>query len=198
LLLISNALCAPVSGHPNLDAAEGVGGFGEILVKRIPATRWLHPGDGAALGDNSISTGTDSAALGPNATATGVRSVAIGSGSVASEANVISVGSGGATRRIINVAAGINPTDAVNVSQHSESSSQVQLQIEKLYGRVDGMEKNIKKNTGGVAMGAGTFGVEYAIGVSNFLRLNDHVILSSSIAFQERQVGGRAGLTAAW
>jgi len=43
--------------------------------------------------------------------------VALGSGSVANQSNTVSVGAPGAERRITNVAAGVKPTDAVNVSQ---------------------------------------------------------------------------------
>ena len=44
-------------------------------------------------------------------------SVALGQNSVATEANTVSVGRVGSERRITNVTAGINATDAVNVSQ---------------------------------------------------------------------------------
>jgi autotransporter adhesin len=43
--------------------------------------------------------------------------VAIGQSSVANAANTVSVGSAGNARRIVNVADGINPTDAVNLGQ---------------------------------------------------------------------------------
>jgi autotransporter adhesin len=72
---------------------------------------------GAAFGDGANATGSLSAALGPNAMASAPNSVALGSGSIANVANTVSVGAPGSERRITNVAAGINPTDAVNVSQ---------------------------------------------------------------------------------
>ena len=55
--------------------------------------------------------------LGHNAKVTGEGGVALGAGSVADRANAVSVGSTGANRQIINVAAGTEGTDAVNVSQ---------------------------------------------------------------------------------
>lgn len=55
--------------------------------------------------------------LGHNAKVTGEGGVALGAGSVADRANAVSVGSTGANRQIINVAAGTEDTDAVNVSQ---------------------------------------------------------------------------------
>jgi autotransporter adhesin len=84
-----------------------------------------------AVGDSSTATGTTSTAVGYNASATGnnavaigngavashTNSVALGAGSVTSAPNTVSVGSVGNERRITNVAAGIDPTDAVNVSQ---------------------------------------------------------------------------------
>lgn len=54
--------------------------------------------------------------LGHNAKVTGEGGVALGAGSVADRANAVSVGSTGANRQIINVAAGTEDTDAVNVS----------------------------------------------------------------------------------
>ncbi|NEL42734.1 MAG: hypothetical protein G3W69_33525, partial [Xanthomonas perforans] len=66
--------------------------------------------------------GVNGVALGANAGVTGANSVALGAGSRTHEDDVVSVGSGNgrggpATRRITNVGAGINATDAVNVAQ---------------------------------------------------------------------------------
>ena len=55
--------------------------------------------------------------LGHNAKVTGEGGVALGAGSVANRANAVSVGSTVTNRQIINVAAGTEDTDAVNVSQ---------------------------------------------------------------------------------
>ncbi len=55
--------------------------------------------------------------LGHNAKVTGEGGVALGSGSVADRTNAVSVGRKDANRQIINVAAGTEDTDAVNVSQ---------------------------------------------------------------------------------
>ncbi|MFM0289245.1 YadA family autotransporter adhesin [Paraburkholderia megapolitana] len=70
-----------------------------------------------AIGSNSLASGNNSVAVGAGAQATAENAVALGSNSVANEANTVSVGSPGNERRITNVAPGINPTDAVNVSQ---------------------------------------------------------------------------------
>jgi autotransporter adhesin len=84
---------------------------------------------GAAYGDNSVATGANAAAFGPGAQATAANAVAIGSGSVASAPNTVSFGSAGNERRLTNVAAGIAPTDAVNVGQLSSVAAGLQTQI---------------------------------------------------------------------
>ncbi|TDU23197.1 trimeric autotransporter adhesin, partial [Panacagrimonas perspica] len=70
-----------------------------------------------ALGDNASATGEFGVAVGNNAQATAANSVALGNGSVADQANTVSVGSATNQRRITNVAAGVDATDAVNMSQ---------------------------------------------------------------------------------
>jgi autotransporter adhesin len=79
--------------------------------------------DALAVGNDSSASGNGSTALGTDASATGDNSVAIGSGSVADEDDTVSVGSQGNERRITNVAAGVDPTDAVNVSQLQTAQS---------------------------------------------------------------------------
>ena len=61
--------------------------------------------------------------LGHNAKVTGEGGVALGAGSVADRNNAVSVGSAGANRQIINVAAGTEDTDAVNVSQLKKATA---------------------------------------------------------------------------
>ena len=71
-----------------------------------------------ALGNNASASSTNSVAVGYGAVSTGSNSVALGAGSSdGGAANVVSVGSPGHERTITNVAPGVNPTDAVNVSQ---------------------------------------------------------------------------------
>lgn len=52
-----------------------------------------------------------------NAVASGANSVALGAGSVAAAANTVSIGTVGGERRLTNLAAGTNATDAVNKQQ---------------------------------------------------------------------------------
>lgn len=109
----------------------------------------------AAFGNGANASGTNALALGTGATATGDNSVALGAGSVASAPNTVSVGAPGAERRITNVAAGIDPTDAVNVGQLTAGLNSVSTQISNVRFDLSRMNRDLE---GGVAsaMAVGT------------------------------------------
>ena len=102
--------------------------------------------DSIAIGRNAnvgglaqqTNDGLNGVAIGASAYVHGTNNVAIGYGSFAgTESNVVSVGSGGnltggdfpETRRIINVTAGENPNDAVNVGQLNEVKQDINDKI---------------------------------------------------------------------
>ncbi|EAW5083731.1 autotransporter adhesin SadA [Salmonella enterica] len=74
-------------------------------------------------GVDANAQGADSVAIGSGSIAVAENSVALGTNSVADEANTVSVGSSTQQRRITNVAAGVNNTDAVNVAQLKASEA---------------------------------------------------------------------------
>ncbi len=155
------------------------------------------------------------------AIASGADAVAIGQGSVASAANTVSFGSAGNERRLTNVAAGVAPTDGVNVSQLSSIASGMtaglQSQIDGLQGQINGVNQRVDKANGGVAMALtggylpdskkfavainyGTFVGQNAAALSTYLRVTDHVVFSGSLSYgvEAKQFGGRAGMLFAW
>ena len=70
------------------------------------------------LGAPTIVSGRNSVAVGYGATSTGSNSVSLGNGATdGGRSNVISVGTAGTVRQVINIGAGTQGTDAVNVSQ---------------------------------------------------------------------------------
>jgi hypothetical protein len=78
-----------------------------------------------ALGNSSTASADQSTAVGYASQATGTNSVALGANSSdGGQANVVSVGSASQTRRLVNVAAGVNGNDAVNLGQLNDSLSQ--------------------------------------------------------------------------
>ena len=70
-----------------------------------------------SFGHKNTISASNAVAIGNGASVSVEGGVALGVGSVADRANAVSVGSTGANRQIINVAAGTEGTDAVNVSQ---------------------------------------------------------------------------------
>jgi len=70
-----------------------------------------------AIGTGSLAGNVRSLAFGPGAQATGNGAVAIGNHSIANVADTVSVGRKNAERRIVNVAAAVRGTDAVNLAQ---------------------------------------------------------------------------------
>ncbi len=98
-----------------------------------------------AVGDRAQATGNFSAAFGNEAIASATNSVALGNGSVADQPNTVSVGTPGAERRITNVAPGVAPTDAANVSQLKG----IETQLNNVVNQVKDVER---KAYAGVAM----------------------------------------------
>jgi trimeric autotransporter adhesin len=70
-----------------------------------------------ALGSITNATQTNSVALGYKASSTAADAVALGANSVANQQNTVSVGNTTTQRRIVNMAAGTQATDAVNLGQ---------------------------------------------------------------------------------
>ena len=100
-----------------------------------------------ALPAPTVAAGSNGLAVGFGAATTGTNSVALGNGSTdGGRSNVVSVGSAGAERQITNVAAGVAPTDAVNVSQLGAVSNQVA----NLSSRVDNLALGLQNLSGQV------------------------------------------------
>mgnify|MGYP001142801495 FL=1 len=127
---------------------------------------------GAAYGDNSVATaqystalgpdasaaGADSVAVGHNAHATAANSVALGDESVADEANTVSVGSASSQRRITHVAAGTDPTDAVNVGQLDSVASGIEQQVSGVQKQVG---YNLREARAGIALALAASSLQY-------------------------------------
>ena len=103
--------------------------------------------------------------------------MALGANSIANQPNTVSVGAPGAERRITNVAPGIAPTDAVNVSQLQGLQSQVAgVQTEERRGIAAAIAANgytTPVRAGGTTVGVsgGFFHGESAVGMSLAHRL---------------------------
>ncbi len=117
-------------------------------------------------GVDANAQGKDSVAIGSGSIAAADNSVALGTGSVANEENTISVGSSTNQRRITNVAAGVNATDAVNVSQLKSSEAGGVRYDTKADGSVD---------YSNITLGGGNGGTTRISNVSAGVNNNDAV-----------------------
>jgi autotransporter adhesin len=141
-----------------------------------------------AIGANSLASGNNSVALGASATATAANSVALGANSVASEPNTVSVGSAGNERRITNVAPGVNPTDAVNMSQLTAVQSNMNQVARRAYSGIAGAAalSMIPEVDAGktFAMGVGTAGYQgyQAVAIGFSARITDNLKIKAGAA----------------
>ncbi|HAZ7453264.1 TPA: hypothetical protein J7692_001721 [Escherichia coli] len=117
-------------------------------------------------GVDANAQGKDSVAIGSGSIAAADNSVALGTGSVADEENTISVGSSTNQRRITNVAAGKNATDAVNVAQLKSSEAGGMRYDTKADGSID---------YSNITLGGGNGGTTRISNVSAGVNNNDAV-----------------------
>ena len=163
-----------------------------------------------AVGQGSEATAEGATAIGQGAKATGKNAVAIGTGSVADEAHTVSVGSQGNERRITNVAAGRNPTDAANVGQIYAAENRMNNKLGKLDKKLRGgianavAVANIPQVTipgaNMVAVGAGNYKGQSAVAVG-YSRASDNnrvIIKMSAGASTQRDYTFGAGIGYQW
>jgi autotransporter adhesin len=143
-----NSAGQQVSGYNNTAggvlAGTTVSGNSNVALGHN-AGRDINASHTISVGTNSRATASNAIAIGRGATATKGRSVALGQGSVANAADTVSVGSNGLKRRIVNVAAAVNPNDAVNLAQlqaataapAAESQQQEMAALRSLVARLE-------------------------------------------------------------
>ena len=163
-----------------------------------------------AVGQGSEATAKGATAIGQGAKATGENAVAIGTGSVADEAHTVSVGSQGNERRITNVAAGKNPTDAANVGQINAAENRMNNKLGKLDKKLRGgvasavAVANIPQVTipgaSMVALGVGNYKGQsaVAVGYSRASDSNRVIIKMTAGASTQRDYTFGAGIGYQW
>ncbi|MFW2271906.1 YadA-like family protein [Burkholderia orbicola] len=128
-----------------------------------------------AAGVGSAATATYSSALGRGATATAEGSTALGSFAVADRANTVSVGSAAGRRAIVNMAAGTQATDAVNVSQLTPIVTALGggATINATTGAVTGPTYNLTNGGRQTTVGGALTALDNALTTSNrFVKVN--------------------------
>jgi autotransporter adhesin len=165
-----------------------------------------------AIGANTVigANAPSSTAIGYGAqvAAGAANSVALGAGSVATEPYTVSVGSAGSERRITNVAAGIDPTDAVNVGQMDAGFAQLQGGVSyathraniALSGVAMGMAMgiaplNLAVGGTGVAGGVATYAGDGAVAFKFEGQPTSHLSVSAGVGYgNDGMVSAAAGM----
>ncbi|MET0968588.1 MAG: YadA-like family protein [Tardiphaga sp.] len=120
---INRQITGVADGAVNATSTDAINGSQlfysiQALTTAIAASVPLAADNVNGLPAPTVAPGQNGVAVGYGGTSTGTNSVALGNGSSdGGRANVVSVGTQGATRQVINVTAGTQATDAVNVAQ---------------------------------------------------------------------------------
>ncbi|CAB3750277.1 hypothetical protein LMG29660_01225 [Burkholderia puraquae] len=128
------------SGSIAIGSGASAAGTGTIMIGTnakhtgsgatvVGANASVMGGSGVAVGSGSTADGWRGVALGMGATVSGTSSIALGYGSIADANNTVSVGSSALRRRITNVDAGLDSSDAVNVGQMNAGLSTTNASI---------------------------------------------------------------------
>lgn len=165
-----------------------------------------------AVGHHALAAGNNSVALGANTQALGHNSVALGTGSVAARDNTVSVGhsAGGLTRQITDVAAGVAPSDAVNVRQLHQTVDRANARAQDYAARGVAAALAVPqvpqlppgKQWVGAALGnydgANALGLAWAYQLSEGLNLGVGVSGATRSGGSGRQIGSRVQVGYAW
>ncbi|MCF1369922.1 YadA-like family protein [Burkholderia cenocepacia] len=154
-------------------------------------------GGATTSGRGALVTGARSVAIGTLTSASATDAVALGYGSVADRANSVSVGAGVAnadgrtfTRQIVNVAAGTEDNDAVNVGQMNKELS---TKVDDTYVKIDTSNSTVAAQAGTAALAIGTntsASGSYATAVGNSALASGNN--STALGFQASSAGGAA------
>ncbi|MCA8300718.1 YadA-like family protein [Burkholderia seminalis] len=154
---------------------------------------------GSAIGTGraAVATGTGSVAIGTTSSAGANNAVALGFGTVADRDNTVSVGAGVPnidgnkfTRQIVNVAAGTEDNDAVNVGQ---MKTELSTKVDDTYVKIDTSNSTVAAQAGTAALAIGTntsASGSYATAVGNSALASGNN--STALGFQASSAGGAA------
>ncbi|WP_244135569.1 beta strand repeat-containing protein [Burkholderia seminalis] len=154
-------------------------------------------GSATGVGRAAVATGTGAVAIGTTASAGADSAVALGIGSVADRANTVSVGAGVPnidgrtfTRQIVNVAAGTEDNDAVNLGQMKTALS---TKVDDTYFKIDTSNSTAaaQASTASLAIGTNTSASgTYATAFGNSALASGNN--STALGFQASSAGGAA------
>ncbi len=138
-------------------ARAGAGADGQHNATAVGQAASANALNATAVGQGATASAEGATAFGQGAQATAAGAVAIGTGSVADTAGTVSFGAAGAERRLVNVAAGVMGTDAVNVAQLNAAVDGLQNAFDTamlgLQGDLNDLAALVASGGGSVAQG---------------------------------------------
>ncbi|MBR8307056.1 YadA-like family protein [Burkholderia cenocepacia] len=195
----SNASAAGNYSSALGNAATSTGTASLALGGNSTATGNYSVALGSAIGAGraAVATGNTAVAIGTTASAGANNAVALGYGTVADRDNTVSVGAGVAnidgnkfTRQIVNVAAGTEDNDAVNVGQMNKELS---TKVDDTYVKIDTSNSTVAAQAGTAALAIGTntsASGSYATAIGNSALASGNN--STALGFQASSTGGAA------
>ncbi|HKT99717.1 MAG TPA: YadA-like family protein [Paraburkholderia sp.] len=195
------------TGTGNVAAGAGASVANEASnAAAIGANATVAANNGVAIGAGSSSTGEASVAIGQGAAASGNNAVALGAGSVAAEDNTVSVGSANQTRRMTNVADGVNASDAATKGQLDRAMGGMQGQINDVARRAYSgiaaataltMIPSVDQGkTISVGIGAATYKGYQAVAIGGEARVTENLKVKAGVGLSSD--GNTVGMGAAY
>ena len=169
------------------------------------STNAIAIGTNAKVYGTATTTGLNGVALGASAQSTGNNSVALGSGSMdGGQSNVVAVGSNTSQRRIINLAAGVDPTDGVNVSQLRSMETTLTNQMNTIGDRAYAGTATVAAIAGipalpqgkhfNIGAGFGNYLGQSGVAIGGNVRLNDVVVIKAAVGYANSNATTSVGL----
>ncbi len=140
LSVSSNPMFA-ADGDRALEAAKASGTHAVASGANAQATG----ANSVANGAGAVASGNGATAVGAGSRATADNSVALGQNATADRADTVSIGSAGGERQITNVAAGTQGTDAVNVNQLNQATTQANSYTDLRVGQLQNAITDVQR-----------------------------------------------------
>ena len=169
------------------------------------STNAIAIGTNAKVYGSATTTGLGSVALGSSAQSTGDNSVSLGAGSNdGGQSNVVAVGDSTTQRRIVNLAAGVNPTDGVNVSQLKSVETTLTNQMntigDKAYAgtatvaAIAGIPALPQGKSFNIGAGFGNYIGQSGVAIGGNVRLNDVLVLKAAVGYANSNATTSVGI----
>jgi autotransporter adhesin len=186
-------------------ALAGISDLTSSGSNSYPSTNAIAIGTNAKVYGTTTTTGFNSIALGASAQSTGDNSASLGAGSSdGGQSNVVAVGNSSSQRRIINLAAGVDPTDGVNVSQLKSMETSLTNQMNSISDKAYAGTATVAAIAGipalpegknfNVGAGFGNYHGQSGVAIGGNVRLTGKMALKAAVGYANSKATTSVGL----